>query len=341
MKHGKVATGILSSVVFLSCAAGTAALAQDSYRIRRDNPESAPFFERRLESAQDDGVGSLILNTVADALSRRFASPPRPQNYPPGDSVWPGAPLPRTEAYPPSGPQVLGALNLRDLEVIGRRDVVLLIDKSGSMTTEDCPSGPASRFADFLTGTGRYRGTAFISRWQWCQEQVYSLRQQVARALPGGLTLGFFDSKTRVFSDVSAEEIPSLFATNRPGGGTNMTRALKEQLADYFERRAAAANNVKPLAVAIITDARPDSANSLRAVRADATRKLHYPGEITITFLQIGNESQGSSLLYELDNHLVAAGARYDIVDSKLFSELTRFGLGRPLVDAITESERG
>ncbi|HEY9871404.1 MAG TPA: hypothetical protein V6D08_19760 [Candidatus Obscuribacterales bacterium] len=341
MRHGKIAAGILSSVLFLSCAGGTGVLGQDSYRIRRDDPEPASLYERRMDSPQDEGVGRLIFNTVVDALARKFPSPPHPQNYLPRESAGPGASLPKAEAYPPSAPQVLGALNLRDLEVIGRRDVVILVDKSGSMTTQDCPSGLASRFASFLTGTGRYRGASFVSRWQWCQEQVYSLRQQVARALPGGLTLAFFDSKTRVFNNVDAEEIPSLFASNRPGGGTNMARALREQLADYFARRAAAGNSVKPLAVAIITDGLPDSASSLRAVIADATRKLHYPGEIAITFLQIGNETQGSSLLYELDNQLVAGGARYDIVDSKLFSELTRFGLARPLVDAITESERG
>ena len=59
--------------------------------------------------------------------------------------------------------------------------------------------------------------------------------------------------------------------------------------------------------------------------------------DIKIVFIQIGQSKKGGDFLQFLDNQLVGMGAKYDIVDHKSFNQVKVSGVGRAIVDAITE----
>ena len=150
------------------------------------------------------------------------------------------------------------------------------------------------------------------------------------------LDVVLFDNKPIKYRSVSIRSMPSIFSQNLPSGGTNVTRALKEELDSYFDRKKLQPASNRPLVVAVITDGAPSSARSLKDLIIKATHRLENRNQLKISFLQIGQENQGNRLLPELDNGLVNEGARLDIVDSKPFYEVQRKGLLEVLLDVVS-----
>lgn len=203
-------------------------------------------------------------------------------------------------------------LDRTELRKLANHDVTVMVDKSGSMQERDCG----------------------VSRWQWSENQISFLSYQAAPVLNRGIRVVLFDSGTKVFDGVRVQQVSRIFRGTTPGGGTNIAKALKEQLNDYFARREVDPTT-KPLAIAIITDGVPNSARALKNTIIDATKKMQRPDEIAITFLQVGMDPSGMRLLQDLDYDLPSDGAQFDIVSMKPFAEVMRLGLPRALAQAV------
>ncbi len=231
----------------------------------------------------------------------------------------------------------------QELRMLGQHDVTLLIDKSGSMDTRDCPSPSKSgKFAQYLNiplmltiGTNPFE----ITRWHWCQIQTMHFADISKNYLDNGMTVVLFSSTYKVFQNVHFNDIETIFQVNKPSGGTNTTAALVSVIRHYFESRQ---NNpdTKPIVIAIITDGVPDNPITLKEAIIEATFRMRNPNEISIAFLQIGGSFFGYNYLKELDFGLMAQGAKYDIVSVKTFGELTKIGLARGFIDAIEDNQK-
>lgn len=224
-----------------------------------------------------------------------------------------------------------------DLSRLSNHDVVIMIDKSLSMAKLDCfpvcldPHVDSSKFTD--------RHNLSLSRWQWCHEQTLDLTEKTKGSLPIGMTVVLFSSNSEVYSNVDAKAVEKIFSDNTPKGGTNIMGALENQLTQYFERRNGLGPHTKPLLIAIITDGCPDNPSRLREVIIDATKKMITPAEISISFLQVGNDTGGSKVLTELDNGLIDQKAKFDIVDVTPFTEMSKIGLAQALVNEVRKTQ--
>ncbi len=262
------------------------------------------------EFAEPDVKRVLDAAAFANRMLQTVRSRPAPASFAPG---------PESMTRPMSGMQ------LAPMEVarLRGRHVTIIMDRSGSMKTEDCAM-PMS-FGAFSPRS--------MSRWDWCLNQTVDLARQTAQVLPRGLTLVFFSSSDSVYQNVRSEMIPNLFSRNSPEGGTNLVGALKRQLDDYF--RAQSMGNTEPLVLAVVTDGDPDSPRALKELIVQATHRMTSPDQISITFLQVGNDSKGGNLLDELDHGLTMEGAGYDIVSVTPFRQVLSRGLAKSLVMAV------
>lgn len=229
-----------------------------------------------------------------------------------------------------------GGITQEEIKNLGRHDIVLLIDKSSSMRTPDCPGGngnsPLSKIMPFFGVMGMG-----ISRWQWCGMQTMALAQQYISVAPTGLSVVLFSWGTKIFPHVNMADIPTIFQTVRPEGMTNEAAAVRQTFEDYFTRKNLTHGNVKPLLVAVITDGLPTNKDAVREALIQATTQMQRPDEIKVTFLQVGSDPDGASFVREMQHNLVREGAKFPIASSKVFAELERTGLTRALVDCISE----
>lgn len=283
-----------------------------------------------FSSSQRQDLGNQNIRTVVPIKPRQdntwksglqdFASDPAPP--PPVQQSAPERGMPRTTT----------TLSLPELRLLTSRDIVLVIDKSGSMETRDCPTNSSMPWQlrlplSIISGGGVNRAT----RWEWCAQQSMDLAQQTAQLSPGGLTIVLFADYARVFERVNPRSIPLIFSNNTPGGGTNMASAVKGQLSDYMRRKSH--GRTKPLVMAVISDGAASNPGAVRDAIEAAANRIDNPREIAITFLQVGNDRKGSGDIQRMDHQL--SNARFDIVHSRSFSELQHTGLARALVDAV------
>jgi hypothetical protein len=210
---------------------------------------------------------------------------------------------------------------------LSNHDVVLIIDRSHSMLIPDCSA---------LVDNAAERWDKPVSRWQWCHEQALQLAKMTKAALPDGLTLVLFAKTFVTYNNAEFGSIETIFDTNKPYGSTDAAAALGSQIEAYFTKKSDVGERVKPLLIGILSDGCPDNPKLFCDVIVKATQRMSKPGEISITFLQVGNDRRATCLLKQLKNGLLDQNAKFNIVNVITFSELNKIGLPQALVDVAS-----
>lgn len=200
------------------------------------------------------------------------------------------------------------------------RDYVLFIDKSGSMTETDTPEG---------------------SRWKSVQETVQALTNKITEFDKDGITLYPFNSQFKRHDNVTPAVVQSLWTEHEPMGGTNHAAALQHAFDSYFARKQRGETKPNGEMFLVITDGIPSNGNegeqALRNVIINATKKMDRDEELGVSFIQVGRDAHATAFLKQLDDGLVAKGAKYDIVDTVTVEELNNRPLIDVLISAITD----
>lgn len=227
-------------------------------------------------------------------------------------------------------------LTQQQAKKLSDHDVILLVDKSWSMGTNDCPT------PHFMTGKlGAFLNMAAsqsddrISRWEWCLAQTSQMAKQTEYVLAQGFSVILFDGRFNIYPHVNAKQLKKIFSDNDPGGSTKLEGPLSATFSDYFQR-ITSGGKTKPLVIGIITDGCPTHPDEVRQTIASATRRMKNPDEITLVFFMVGeHDRKGEEFVYRASHDLQNDGARFNIVRSVSFNELERSGLARALADNL------
>lgn len=172
-------------------------------------------------------------------------------------------------------------------ETASEYDFVIGLDASGSMAS------PSTRFP------GK-------TRWQEAQETIFGLASVLGQFDTDGIDVVVFGGGVEVFEGVTADKVPSIFASRSPRGGTPLAAAIQ---------KIDALNSDGKKAVAIIfTDGEPDDRAAAEAAIIAAAGKLEKDEDFTILFVQIGDDVGAAKFLAHLDDGL--SSAKFDIVDT-------------------------
>lgn len=185
-----------------------------------------------------------------------------------------------------------------------QRDYVLLIDRSGSMST------------------GR--------RWRDACNAVKTLAPYVCKFDPDGINLFFFDHEVLRFENITnPSAVEALFEKHKPRGSTNLAKALHLAFEDHFAGKRGATT------ILVVTDGAPDSKNEVRRILTRAANSVEEIDELSVSFIQIGDESGATKFLEELDDELVGQGAKIDIVDTITSEECSRISFSELVARSI------
>jgi Mg-chelatase subunit ChlD len=226
-----------------------------------------------------------------------------------------------------------------DLQRLAAHDIVLLVDKSGSMSTPDCPSkggGGAATVASIVVPLIAGGSPLSASRWSWCHAQTEKMARQTENVLPGGFSVVLFDSRFNVFPHVTVDGLADIFRNHHPGGGTDLAGPLDCVFRDYFTRKRLPGSSIKPLLVGVITDGCPNFPRPVHDVIIRATHSVSNPSEIIIVFFLIGGQDRtGEEFVRDITHNLVREGASYNIVRSVAFHDLKKIGLAKALAENL------
>lgn len=227
-----------------------------------------------------------------------------------------------------------------ELARLAAHDIVLLVDKSGSMSTADCPgkgSGSGAAKVASVVGPLLVGASPFsASRWSWCHSQTERMAKLTENVLPQGFSVVVFDSRFEVFPHVTVDGLADIFRKNRPGGGTNLAEPLDCVFRDYFNRKRTPGASVKPLLIGVITDGCPNFPRPVHDVIIRATHSISNANDITIVFFLIGGQDHtGEEFVHDITHNLLREGASFNIVKSVSFHDLKKIGLAKALAENL------
>lgn len=199
------------------------------------------------------------------------------------------------------------------------RDYTLLVDRSGSMSTP---------------------GKSGKTRWKESEEGAIAVSRKINELDPDGITLYTFANHWKRSDNVGPDQVSVLFASEEPNGGTNLAGVLSDAVENYFKRKKAGTSQPNGESFLVVTDGLPDDENAVAKVITKAAARLDKASEMSITFVQVGNDAHASAYLKRLDDDLEKEGAKYDIVDTITMDDLGDRSLTQALTDAITEHKQ-
>lgn len=187
-------------------------------------------------------------------------------------------------------------------------DIVVMIDKSGSMATADVGGN---------------------TRWKSMQETMGAVTRLAGQVDDDGLDVVLFGGLPVVVqSGVTAEKVDDLFASYSPSGSTPLTEALAEAF-------KLAGKSAKKDIIICFTDGEPNDKNSVASSIVAQSKLQEQDDDLTILFIQVGKDAGATKYLQQLDDNLT--GAKFDIVDVKTVAEVDSYAsIEELLYDAVT-----
>lgn len=205
----------------------------------------------------------------------------------------------------------------KELKKLQDVNVVILVDRSKSM-------------GDTHAGV-----PGDLSKWMWCKEQIDNVFLATDRVLEGGFDICLFNDKVDSRSGVTLWDLRQVFSTVQPAGEhKSISLPLQTVLDDYFFKRKPGS---KPCIILVISDGIENKGTPLQEVLIDASKRMTRQGEIIVTFLQVGESIYAEELFDDLEQNLVAKGARYNMVIYKTFAELRNRGVLYELLQSVKE----
>lgn len=201
--------------------------------------------------------------------------------------------------------------------MLDKRDYTLIIDKSGSMSTKDQIGGK--------------------SRWSVMQESTFALANKCEELDPDGITVYTFSGRFKRYENVTANKVQQIFQENEPSGRTDLAAVLEDALNDYFKRKSSGQTKQNGETIVVVTDGEPDDRKAVMRVIIDASRRMDKDEELSISFIQIGNDAEATKFLKALDDEMKTVGAKFDIVDTITIDEMENTTLTEVLLNAIAD----
>ena len=201
--------------------------------------------------------------------------------------------------------------------IVEDRDYTLIIDKSGSMSTNDQIGGK--------------------TRWDAAQESTLALARTCEKIDPDGITVYLFSGRFRRYDNVTSDKVSQIYQENEPMGRTDLASVLQDALNNYFQRKAAGEAKVNGETMLVITDGEPDDYKSVMRIIIEASRQIDRDEELGISLIQVGTDAKATQFLKALDDQLESAGAKFDIVDTITIEDMEDTTLAEVLLNAITD----
>lgn len=194
-------------------------------------------------------------------------------------------------------------------------DVEMIVDKSASMGTRDCPGGK--------------------SRWDYARESAVGLARYAEQHDPDGITVVPFSGTWKIHENTTSNKMDQVFSEHSPMGGTDTAGVLADRFAAYLERKGK--GQAKPTLFFVLTDGEPNDKTAVAQVITQFTHKLDKDEEAAVQFVQVGNDPAAAAFLKQLDDDLVTAGAKFDVVDHTRLDDLEKFNFQELVVKSFTD----
>lgn len=180
-------------------------------------------------------------------------------------------------------------------------------------------------------------------RWSAAQTAVLNLVQRCEVLDPDGITLYVScrgesdDCQFRKYEHVTSDNLTAAVEENYPPEEIDLQVVLPKALQSFLSRKANQTTKANGEIILVIIDGEPKGRFDIARSIMQTSQQLEHGAELGIGFVQIGQDPIAQGFLQLLDDDLKAAGAKFDIVDTKAIATITPHSLADFLLDVLND----
>jgi hypothetical protein len=209
-----------------------------------------------------------------------------------------------------------------DLSLLQNRDYTIIVGQTNGDVAKEPPG--------------------YEHRWRDAYESIINLVRACQKYDADGVTfyISCQESEPKSFQQyksVMPDKLREVMAAHYPPQKLDLRGVLKNALDDYFARKAAKQSKPNGEIIIVLIDGEPSDRMEIAKVIVEASEKLDNHQELGISFVQVGEDILARGFLKALDDDLIMAGAKFDIVDTKIVKELQTHSLIEFLLDIVND----
>ncbi|MGB3510248.1 MAG: hypothetical protein WBA93_13630 [Microcoleaceae cyanobacterium] len=182
----------------------------------------------------------------------------------------------------------------------------------------------------------------YYEDWRAAQIQIIDLAKHCQSLDDDGITVYFASHPFLKHTNTEVIKLAQLFQVKQAPEKMDLVSSLQDAIDDYFKRRDAKQTKNGDI-ILVLLDQISDEQETLINMIIKATERLDLiPGtdnsyELGVSFLQVGEDQATKEYLTFLDDRLIEAGAKCDIVDAKFWYEIKQESLKDILIHALLD----
>jgi len=165
------------------------------------------------------------------------------------------------------------------------------------------------------------KGAMGKERWKEAKEALFHIAPFVCKADPDGITLYFFSNNYEKYRNITnAKKVEKICKREGPGGASLMAKPLKAAFDEHFSKPG------KQTTILVITDGKPNDKEDVEKEIKKAAGMVQSEEELSLTFIQIGDDEEATEYLQYLDDDIACAT---DIVDTISCAKMKETGFAK------------
>lgn len=181
----------------------------------------------------------------------------------------------------------------------------------------------------------------FAQRWLTAQASILDLAQKCAEFDPDGITL-YVARQTPTeaclfqrYETLEVDTFKSLMDSELPPKAVQLAPGLQMALDEYFNHKAQGRAKANGQIILVLMDDEPKDRMAIANLIVKATHQIEADQELGIGLVQIGENPIAQGFFEMLDDCLEEAGAKFDIVHTKVLSTIESDSLSTFLLDTL------
>lgn len=172
-------------------------------------------------------------------------------------------------------------------------------------------------------------------QWLVAQDSLITLAKKCEEFDPDGLTIYIASTPFQKYEHETSAALVELFQGQYASENVNLSKTLQAALDSYFSRKANKLTQKNGEIIIVLLDHEPKERMAVVKLLVEATKKMDNQEELGIMFAQVGDDFIARGFLNALDDDLHKAGAKYNIADTKVLTELEESAIAEFLLNAL------
>jgi hypothetical protein len=172
-------------------------------------------------------------------------------------------------------------------------------------------------------------------RWQMAEMAIARLAQTCEELDPDGMTIYIAATPMIRYSNVTSAMAAEILAAGYAAEQIDLFTTLNAAIADYLERKEDELTHANGEIIVVFLDGEPCDRGDLVQLLVKTSRQMDRNEELGIVFAQVGDDMVARGFLQALDDDLHLAGAKFDLIDSRVVADLQGEDITKFLLGAI------